>query len=108
MSLQKAIDILEEYHKTAGRYKASHDIVIGVSMCISLLKDELDSECTHTWEPSEDTEYKKSLTAWIKTKQIRANQPAIELINELLQRPDSEEETEAFDTLMIALEEGEG
>ena len=68
MSLQKAIEILEEYHETAGRYEASHEIVTGVNMCISLLTDKLESECEHTWEPSEDTQYKRDLTNWIIKK----------------------------------------
>jgi hypothetical protein len=47
--------------------KASHEIVIGVKMCISLLQDELrDLQCPYKYQPSPDTDYKKQLTEWTK------------------------------------------
>ena len=72
MSLQKAIEILEEYEKLGHVHPMRHGtgLVNGYNVAIELLKANIRGS---TRQPSPDTQYKKDLTAWIERKQKERN-----------------------------------
>jgi hypothetical protein len=75
MSLQKAIEILkDELIKIKIDFEygtnTTKQFLKGYKQAVSVL--EKVSSYQYTWQPSEDTQYKRDLTAWIEKKERNA------------------------------------